>query len=223
MHPSLDKEKLIGLVLKHTEPLWVGVIGSAAHGGENFTLKSDVDLLVLHEDDTKFILDEINSRIVEIAQYSVFKMEMIYQNPQWFGANWLWEVGKFETAEKLIGDRPKMAVSQTNRAIAIIGALGRIIGYREKQAQGRVMLADENHEGISLRYLLDGKFPGSQLASVEHADLEDVDAIRPIIEPIIRFNYEKMLYYPEHWLGLNHLIDRWNLDIELPASGITHE
>lgn len=221
-------EQLIQTVHRFTDPIWIGLYGSAAGDGTRFGENSDIDLLVIHKSESRYFMTELEQRPVEISQYSTLKVQQIYTKPQWFGLNWLMEVGKFETAESLYGQKPRVEIRALHHLIGIISAIGIIWKQRDEsnlRGEGR-RVDNGNRQAVrTLQQLATLDFSGPKV-SLPPKSLEEVlvmiDGQKQTMSPVLIENLNRILFYPIHWTGVRVLVERWNLDLKLPQVGTLH-
>lgn len=220
--------KLIQIVRQFTDPLWIGLYGSAAGDRARFGKDSDIDLLVVHKDQSRYFMTEFQGRPVEISQYSTLKVHQIYHKPQWFGLDWLMEIGKFETAETIFGARECETITPLNRLIAIVSAIGIAVKHRDEAMIRNDQSPRNAADGKAIRVLqqlanLDYSGPKVPL---ENKTLDEalmmIDELRDSLETVLTENIEHVLFYPIHWTGARTLIRRWNLNLKLPQKGTIH-
>ena len=219
MEKSISETDLVNLVKKLTDPNWIGVIGSAAGRGSAFTDYSDVDVIVEHDNHCQFLYGTLGTSKVEVHQYSKTKINDILANPQWFGTDWVWELGKFFEAETLFGNRPNLNVAKKSRLISLIAAVGKISNHINKLKQGRKCVGDNSHEFTALRHLVDKTYPKAYKNDASPVDLSYVDKIEKELAPILSGEIENILFFPEHWEGAAVLSARWGLSLSIPNKG----
>ena len=106
LHDSINPAGLIAAVNRLTVSSWIGIIGSAAYAARDFQADSDIDLIVLHPNESRFIWDTFHGRDLEIHLCAHQRLTNIAKHPEWFGVDWAWQIGKIVAAEHLDGVRP---------------------------------------------------------------------------------------------------------------------
>jgi hypothetical protein len=219
MHDSVNPAALTAAVNRLTTSTWIGVIGSAAYAASDFLADSDIDLIVLHPNESRFIWDTFDGRTLEIHLYAHHRLAGLVKRPEWFGVNWTWEIGKFVAAEHLAGVRPVVAPSPQARTIAMLFALGKVLEARRKHQQGRAPAPSVAHELTALRHLVDGDYPLRFKDDAKPIDVRYIDHAKPEIEDVLLSKLDDVIFYGAHRAGAEYVIQRWALKLTLPKKG----
>lgn len=220
MHSSLSRESLLQFVMEFARPDWVGIIGSAAHDAEQFCSTSDLDLVVQHQGQNQFVFASFGDRPAEIILYSPGSVRDIYDHPEWFDVQWLWELAKFATAETLFGECDLFPVTSKARLVGVLGMIGHVLINRRKRERSRVMADGEDSLPLlALRHLIDHTYPRNRDMLQDDTGLEYVDCAQSWLQPVLRQFLPEVLFFPQHYHAASWLNDRWKLNLTIPVTG----
>jgi hypothetical protein len=219
LHDSINPAGLIAAVNRLTVSSWIGVIGSAAYAARDFQADSDIDLIVLHPNESRFIWDTFRGRDLEIHVCAHQRLTNIAKHPEWFGVDWAWQIGKIAAAEHLDGVRPVLDPSPEARVIAMLAALGKVLGHRKKHREGRAPPPRVAHALTALRCLVDRDYPLRYQDDAEPIDVDYIDHAKPEIEEVLLSKFHDIVFFPEHRAGAEYVIERWALNLGLPQKG----
>jgi hypothetical protein len=219
MHTSISRPALVTAVKGVTNCTWIGLIGSAAHAAKDFHSDSDIDVIAVHPHESRFIWDTFAGRELEVHEYATHKLDQLQEHPEWFGVDWVWEIGKINEAEHLDGDRPTLAPGAKSRTVAILAALGKILIALKKHQQGRAPTPRVAHELTALRCLVDGHYPLRFTDDPRPVDVDYIDNARTELEGVMFAQLEQVIFFPEHRAAAEHLIQRWSLGVKVPDRG----
>jgi hypothetical protein len=165
---TIDKQAIVHEVRRLLPDVeTIALTGSAAHGAENFTADSDIDIVAINPR-ACLACTSLDGHEVVIGALLKNALGILVQNPQWFTPGWVFRVGMIVRAEILFGRPLKPTIdpliNKHTWLVAATGLVGLLILARKKALSGRRPHFNESIIDVpiavtALRHVLAGTFP----------------------------------------------------------------